>query len=395
MSTTDPKPTVSRSFDVANEIGELHGLLEAVNSRCDTLDSLLEQNSETLALLTDTPKTVTMSCKNKITFSGKSQERVEDFISHMSNLALANGWTDLQTAGQTVVALTGESQSWYLNILDHTKVETEGKLDFGKLCTELKARFTSAFSPTDLLSEVLAIKQDIGESVDDYLARIVPKVALLDLSEEMKAGLVVRNFTSGIRMELELRDLKKVADVEHLAVKLERLFMTHKWTGPKPEVAAMEADTESEVVAAAAYQPADTMRGSRMTKQAPRSNYRGAYRGSNRGGFRAQKDNSHLPCWSCGMLGHFQRECPLNRNVGFYPGQSVGGQSVGSMYSVPTFNMQPSWQFAPPVSYRPPRPFLSTQRRPRGSRRGMRGNVRYTTSQMPAMQQQPYYPTLN
>ncbi len=291
--------TVSRSFDVATEIGEIKGQI-------GTLETLLDQTRQTVATL-DIP-TPTMTTKHLVSFSGKSGERVTAFLSKMQNLQTANKWSAEQTVANTILSLRNEAEVWFDEELD--KVKTDNKFDFAKLSTELKARFESAFSESDVLSEVLSLKQRPGESVESFLGRIMPKLSLLKMDEALKCGLLSRNFTSKISQELELRGLKQISEVELYAMKLERLYMTHKTS-----VASVE---EEEV---AVLRP----------KQLPRPAQRSMQ------GQRQKKPVG--PCWSCGQMGHFQQGCPLNKGqVGNMP-----MQNIGSMYSVPTFEVS-QWQ---------------------------------------------------
>ena len=107
MSGPDDCPTVSHSFDVATEIDTLKAQIAVFTEKCESL------TIEIVDGIHIPPPA--MSCKNKVTFSGKSDQRVADFIDHMKNLKLANNWTDDQLAGQTVVAFDGEALGWLRN----------------------------------------------------------------------------------------------------------------------------------------------------------------------------------------------------------------------------------------------------------------------------------------
>ncbi len=165
---------------------------------------------------------------------------MQDFLDHMSYLQLANNWSNDQLCGETIVALASPALSWFHDEVDLATLKTDGKFTYEKLSTAHKARFTSAFSESDLLEEVVACKQSVGQSVDDFLTIIMPKMAKLQLSEEMKCGLLIQNFVTPLKKELMLKDLKTLNSVEHWAVKLQRMVLTHKTS--TSSVAVVEND---------------------------------------------------------------------------------------------------------------------------------------------------------
>ena len=65
-----------------------------------------------------------------------------------------NKWNAEQTVENTILSLKYEAKVWLGEELDKPKVNTDIKFDFDKLLTELKSGFESAFSESDILSEV-------------------------------------------------------------------------------------------------------------------------------------------------------------------------------------------------------------------------------------------------
>ncbi len=122
---------VSRSFQLANEIGEIKGLLLGIlghqkDNHLETVD-LHEGLHEYINLL-DT-KAVTMSAKNKLRFSGRADEEVSDFILGLEHLSLANNWSEKCRYGNLLCSLTGEALLWY-NSQDVATFKREGELSF-------------------------------------------------------------------------------------------------------------------------------------------------------------------------------------------------------------------------------------------------------------------------
>ena len=123
---TEPIPE-SREFELIAQLGRVEGGVNALLARQKNLEALVA------ALDLDPPEqadvTVAMATtKNRVTFSGKSHERVADFLDHMLTLQVANNYSDLQLSGQTIIALRGEAESWYHREVDKATLKTDDKL---------------------------------------------------------------------------------------------------------------------------------------------------------------------------------------------------------------------------------------------------------------------------
>ena len=147
---------------------------------------------------------------------------MNQFLSGLTNLQLANNWSRVALYGNCVCSLKGEALLWHSSQPDDA-FKTEGVFHFDKLAAQLKVKFKSQ---GDLLCEIMEIKQGRG-SVDAYIEKMLDKFSLVpDLSEEMKIGLLCRNFTPAISRGLVLRNFTSLSECENMAKRLETVVLT-------------------------------------------------------------------------------------------------------------------------------------------------------------------------
>lgn len=103
---SDGEGTVSRSFDVAKEIGVLRGQITTLQTNLHTLSN---NTTQSIAAIDINPVSGMASVKDKkyVSFSGRSGEKIDQFLSKMIGLKQGSKWNDDQLAGNTVVALDG------------------------------------------------------------------------------------------------------------------------------------------------------------------------------------------------------------------------------------------------------------------------------------------------
>ena len=294
MSSEDeggPVKPRDRSFNFAEKIGKLEGTVEGLQSRFDIL------------ALGDRSSADTMS-KNKLSFSGRAAENVEDLIVQLKFLKLANNWSTDQLFGNTLVTFKGDALSWYKSS-DQSTFLKDGKPDFDLLVTALKDRFKSHQTQGDILYAIFDNKQKIGEPVAEYVSRMLPMFAkVTDIAEEVKVSLLVNGFVSAVGDQLKLRsDLTDVAQVELWARKLEAMTFVKASNTSFPNVGSVSyAEDVNYAGASARPQQGPCFRcgGGHLQRDCVDVNYAGAVARPQQG-----------PCFRCGG-GHLKRDCVYN-----------------------------------------------------------------------------------
>ena len=151
FSSEDEKVDLSTQFKYAVKIGELEGKLAVLQSKLKT--------SSSDPLCSDQAPTVIMAtAKNKITFSDKDSENIDNFLKDFSHLRMANKWDDNQEYGHILCSLKNQAASWYKN-QDESKFKTSGKFDVELLKTELKTRFKKDVLPGDIMFRIMDNRQ--------------------------------------------------------------------------------------------------------------------------------------------------------------------------------------------------------------------------------------------
>ena len=218
-------PSVSRQFDIAQKLGELEGSIQHLGENLAATTGSLSDRFEKLLVNTFQPEggvpcfqSVTMTTKNKITFSGKATECVDNFCDQLGYLSIANKYTDEQKYAQTLLSLKGPALQWFKGQDETTFKGADGKLSPKLLHVALKARFKPDKRPGDLMMKIMDDKMRPTETVDQYLDRILPLFEWLDMDESLQAGLLQNGFLPYIRNELKIKgDLNTIAEVERFA----------------------------------------------------------------------------------------------------------------------------------------------------------------------------------
>ena len=231
----DGRSTTSRQFEVAEKLGELEGTIASLGKRLSDhlasfsppdLSNQFEQvlvntlQSEKLSLASTPPAVVTMTTKNKITFSGQSTENVDDFVDQIGYLAIANKYTEEQKYAQTLLSLKGPALQWFKGQdAEKDYKGTDGKLSATLLHTALKSRFKPDNVPGDVMMTIMSSKMLPSETVDSFLTRILPYFSKLSsVDEEIQAGILINLFVPQISDVLRVKgDLNTLAEVERFA----------------------------------------------------------------------------------------------------------------------------------------------------------------------------------
>ena len=317
---TSPVRPKSRSFDVIAELGAIKGYLEHLVKNTNTLETTVDESlTETLAAIQAIPPNTTMAAKNNLSFAGRSNETVDDLITQLQYLQLANNWTNDQLMGQALVTLHGDALAWYQST-DEAEFYAEGgnKPVFNVFARKLKEHYKPDIKESDILCDILSTKQTRGQSVDDYLAVIMPKFSKLkSLTEDMKSSILVQGFLPVIRDQLVLKDLKTFQDVELWARRLEKMSFVHKTTSVlsvEVEEQSLRKEGGEEMVATAYAQGGFDKSNQGITqrkKQTFEQNVTRTIPNKQYPGYRQRQ--RRISCFGCGGP-HFLRECPWQLN---------------------------------------------------------------------------------
>lgn len=345
------KVTEHRSFDLLTKLAILEG----------KLDNLLDSSRESKNVLDTSVASINsinipaMSAKNTLKFHGRVDESAEELVDSIENLRDANGWNAAKTLGNLIWTLQGEARLWY-------RSQPEGFFSpprandadpwLAPTYDSFKAKFLDKYkddkSPGDYVCEVLECKQKVGQSVDDYISLIHPKLCKVkDTNEETRVSLAVQGFLPVLRDQLKLKDVKTFKELELWARRLSRLSFVKRGD---QSINVVDDDmndmSESDIQDVAAYgyamgarQPYTNQynRGGRggfgyqySSPQASQSNkgqmsVKSDYSASGEG---QQGPSRTVVCWTCGG-NHYKSGCPDRKRPGRSGKRSYRGRGTG------------------------------------------------------------------
>ena len=93
---TGKKLSKSREFLISQEIGELKGLVSSLQDKVTDL----EGNKTDILNFDTKPVIMASTAKNKLTFSGRENEDIEEVLTRIEFMTVANSWNDQQKFGQ-------------------------------------------------------------------------------------------------------------------------------------------------------------------------------------------------------------------------------------------------------------------------------------------------------
>ena len=133
-----------------------------------------------------------MSAKNNLSFSGRVDEDVDELITKLKFLKIANNWSDQQLYGQTLVTFKNDAFRWY-QAADKTQFETAAKIpSFDLLVAKLKERFQKDETEGDVLYKIFEFKQKRGQGVNEYMSEMFEHFNKIpNVKEEMKVTLLI------------------------------------------------------------------------------------------------------------------------------------------------------------------------------------------------------------
>ena len=228
-----PQKPIDRSYNFIEKIGTLDGQIDVLNRKIEILQSN-QASSNT-----------TMSAKNNLSFSGRVDEDVDELITKLKFLKIANNWSDQQLYGQTLVTFKNDAFRWY-QAADKTQFETAAKIpSFDLLVAKLKERFQKDETEGDVLYKIFEFKQKRGQGVNEYMSEMFEHFNKIpNVKEEMKVTLLINGFIPSIRDQLKLKvdKLTTISNVELWARRIEPMTLVkssgQQYTPPSESVNA-------------------------------------------------------------------------------------------------------------------------------------------------------------
>lgn len=350
--------TESQEFAFSERLGSIQGLLEGLVTRSnrseETVVTSVDQVVTSLSALSGS----SMAAKNKLTFSGRQTESAEDFIKELKYLQLANGWSDGKMLGNALVSLQGDAKKWFQRQGEVAFIPAGGTaMIFTEFETKFLERFKEDLNESDIISDILSMRQTRGQSVDDYLTAVFKKLAKLsDISEEVKVGLVVNGFLPGIKDNLKLKEIKTLCDLELWSRRMEKLSFVQKSSVHSIDEAEIDAISDESQTAPRKSShktnqyvpPARTVNRRYQTPSSShfsdRRNGGTKFNRGHGGGSPQYPTKKQGPCWTCGGP-HLQRMCQARSDI--RPGrnssfQAYRGMGKGRSYSNQYYDAGPS-----------------------------------------------------
>ena len=233
-----------REFQLVEQLAKIEGLVGGLIESNRTNTQNTEQRFvETIEIIKSVEYPI-MAAKNNLEFHGRGNESATELIKALEKLTLANGWDEKKAVGQALATLQSEAKTWAHN-LGVAAFKTEGReFKFEVFKTKFLAKFPSDINQSDLLYDVLALKQTRGESVDEYLTKVSEYLKkMVGVSEEVQCGMVVNGFLPFIRDNLKLKEVKTMADVYIWSRRLEKMGGVPKTTAVAAVEDLVEVDT--------------------------------------------------------------------------------------------------------------------------------------------------------
>ena len=307
------------------------------------------------------------------TFSGLSNENIDEYVDYVDMMMEANGWSQTRTASKVKARLMGPAAT-YIRVLkdvgcplrqwDTSKAEKEETLRH-----RLLTRFGKPITPVELCNMTRDLKKTESETVQDYYYRALRVVQKkqIRLNPQVPTGTdeFERNcendhfilFVNGLPTEMRERVLgvqvppERSIDCLEACVNIERQLKEEEAVRKSMGVLAIEtrSDDRKEEIASlqgpSRPQPGQSGK-SGQGRRGGRRRARGNRGGSNRSAaadgnwYRQMMSQMRGRCYECGAEGHFKPDCPrlqqgatTARAVNYVPNSSSIGAQAGQVSS--------------------------------------------------------------
>ena len=233
----------------------------------------------------------------------------DDWISHFENVADVNEWNDANKLKWVKVRLVGRAQKAFQHLGD------EAKRDYATAKAALQSRFEPASKQSRYRAELETRRKKREEGWADLAEdlRVLSEKAYPQLQPQARECLAVNAYLKQIyspQVAFAVRQ-KQPANLDDAVAATLEMEAYLDQSGVKGSVASVQEET---LVGATSSQQDSRLLTlmeklvDRVEKLEQRSNGGQSRNRQNRGGQRAPVDNR--ACWSCGRIGHLQKNCP-------------------------------------------------------------------------------------
>ncbi len=168
-------------------------------------------------------------------FSGASNDDIEEWILDFEQIGNANGWTDAIKAQKLGLLLTGSAKQWYRMTF------TRPPYSWADASDRLREAFRPERPELHFYSKMIERKQELGEGTIQY---IVAKSALIDkcnpeIEIRDRISMIMRGFLPNI---IEKLYTKNIVTMHGLTCAAKLASEAHQIANQRPEAASMAAD---------------------------------------------------------------------------------------------------------------------------------------------------------
>ena len=247
-----------------------------------------------------TPSSTTIAVLGKIgKFDGKTP--VTKFLNSFEKRAAIEKWSSDDKVNLLKLLFTGAAEV-YVDSLPNLN-----ELNYSQLKDALKTRFSRQISKAEAYAKLMGVRQN-KSSIEDYIAEIeslaldfsdiVPDLCDIQKRDELLVSVFINGVDSHLKRIIAVSEFKSFSDISQAAKRLEATFE------PRRQVNVVE-DKIKPVATTHTPQPSYNSYPMRPPMRSP------------------------ITCWECGVVGHFQRNCPQvdrSYNPRYYPQTRRGGR---------------------------------------------------------------------
>jgi len=296
-------------------------------------------------------------------FGGTLTEDAYKFLKKFESVAVSNHWDDDTKALQFRNYLTGTAELWYNNWYESQKALVAAGaplvIKWSQQSTALQTAFRNVAHTEVAEEKLLARKQKLGESAEDYVYSMLDLIS--DFDPTMNEASKVRRIIKGLRpVYLEKINPMTITKVEDVLNAIRKVAETQYLINAHGDTNSIEAKVMSTVLDG--FSELFTKQSellNTMIKSNQDQDKKRKFIPDNRN-FSSQRQNNYksfspqtyIQCHTCGRLGHVSKNCYKNA---FCNSCQRYGHTVNRCFSgnANRRNSKPGWNNSNPPTNRP------------------------------------------